>query len=869
MHSRTNTQTRDCEDKRLVKVNGKPALEYDGLRTGELAWILGRRFKTVADGSPGTEILDLDDAQRYAHQAYAGLGNGVDRMQRLASTDWVESLVQTKIGDTTIDLHAIKLSSAYSKTVNSNLNMHANHLSASTAIHANDVARSMRIAAGTAGAENEPEQKQGIFVLELGPFLRGTQVGTTNQTIRKGLGTEHDVERNRGDTLAYSAVEAEIRRRNLMDWTPDGVVLSKLDSPTDEPMKSTEMDARSAQLFNVAIQGPAISTSWTSDVRDHKLECQPMDRVFICLVAELSWSTHSAMKEAVEAAQEKAYEVAKAMQLVEETRSGTDSVEALKTAVSEAQDAATDLVNASHANRQGTLRERSYARLLEAQTSVGVVEARQKIGELGKADLEQAVKMVDVRQREHDEALDGWSTGEQAAVRLKGVEVLQKSIREGSVHHVAHAKLTKFRLMRSTSAHMINYSHFKPGNSTSRCGLRLGCPAQLDPDDYTTVVGDGEYIVGAWCIGTVLDSAASRSTVGTLVRTNPTSMALNLNVNIEWWSGDKLYKHYMDDSGLTMMRNQPPTSGKKRKLADEDVNKATDEVTKETEVALSLFRREGMKGGLSALLAVIRVHENVMKKEGETANKEDAIAKKLEAELVEKNERVQSRTDVLDAADNDATPAAESALTAAQLAYTNAENAVADASSMYQNTMGRYKAAKDIVKAKKLEVKRLVSYLMKDLNELVQDARKAKQTADGMLGLASGEEAQARDNLTEVEGLAKKAKTTLNQLNQLNNMNNMDESPTKEEREEAVTMLTKITGDLKEAQKELQPLSKALIVAKEKKEAADQKFSTAQNELEQVQRDLPVWVSELPAWQSTGPPGGTFFAQEGGGGEEY
>ena len=78
-----------------MKVNGKPALEYDGLRTGELAWVLGRRFKTVADGSPGTDILDLDETQRYSHQAYAGLGTGVDRMQRLASTDWVESLVQT------------------------------------------------------------------------------------------------------------------------------------------------------------------------------------------------------------------------------------------------------------------------------------------------------------------------------------------------------------------------------------------------------------------------------------------------------------------------------------------------------------------------------------------------------------------------------------------------------------------------------------------------------------------------------------------------------------------------------------------------------------------------------------------------------
>eukprot|EP00966_Prymnesium_polylepis_P092951 2151616-Prymnesium_polylepis.1 len=35
-------------------------------------------------------------------------------------------------------------------------------------------------------------------------------------------------------------------------------------------------------------------------------------------------------------------------------------------------------------------------------------------------------------------------------------------------------------------------------------------------------------------------------------------MALNLNVNIEWWSGDRLYKSYMDDSGLTLLRGQNP-----------------------------------------------------------------------------------------------------------------------------------------------------------------------------------------------------------------------------------------------------------------------------------------------------------------------
>jgi hypothetical protein len=32
-------------------------------------------------------------------------------------------------------------------------------------------------------------------------------------------------------------------------------------------------------------------------------------------------------------------------------------------------------------------------------------------------------------------------------------------------------------------------------------------------------------------------------------------MAININVNIEWWSGDKLYKNYMDVDGQVLRRD--------------------------------------------------------------------------------------------------------------------------------------------------------------------------------------------------------------------------------------------------------------------------------------------------------------------------
>eukprot|EP00966_Prymnesium_polylepis_P282690 6531934-Prymnesium_polylepis.1 len=51
------------------------------------------------------------------------------------------------------------------------------------------------------------------------------------------------------------------------------------------------------------------------------------------------------------------------------------------------------------------------------------------------------------------------------AVRLK-----QERIRQCAFGHiVARATLSKFRLMRSTSSHMVNYSNLKALDPNSRC----------------------------------------------------------------------------------------------------------------------------------------------------------------------------------------------------------------------------------------------------------------------------------------------------------------------------------------------------------------------------------------------------------------
>jgi hypothetical protein len=568
MHARENRHARDPTDRRLVTVDGRPQLEYDGLHQGELAWILGRRFKTVNDGNagvtganPANGLDELGETQRYAHQAYAGLGNGVDRMQRLASTAWVQSMVEQKMKGASIKLHAIGLSTDYAKIMDSGLVQYADYLAGASPLQTPDIAwwraqLEAKNGAYTAvgfnpnGDPNSGRRLQGINVTVTGPFLRGIQ--TDSNIVRfdeKRVRSDsvkatipEDMPRNLGDSLAFSALETELRRRNLMDWTPDGIVLSKLESPTDEPMKSTELDARQAQLFNVGIQGPAITTSWTSDVRDHKLEVQPMDKVFICLVATLSYRVSAAGNAEYETLRDEQNNVLNAMMnlkaAIEAGGDGVNERGLLDAAILVAKNAATNYTTAVSAPDQTPL----------YQTRKGVAKAAKDALEAAKtanAGIDAAQAAYDAAEQRLQEL---WKPATKDETTI--ISVLNSLVRK-NFRPVTQAILTDFRLMRTTSSHMANFSHYRPGDKNSRLGLKLGA-LQGGFDDRS---GLAEVIVGGWCIGTVIDSAATRSTIGfQTVKSHPTSMAINLNVNVQWWSGDKLYKNYMDTGGQVMMR---------------------------------------------------------------------------------------------------------------------------------------------------------------------------------------------------------------------------------------------------------------------------------------------------------------------------
>jgi hypothetical protein len=136
--------------------------------------------------------------------------------------------------------------------------------------------------------------------------------------------------------------------------------------------------------------------------------------------------------------------------------------------------------------------------------------------------------------------------------------------------------------MRVTSSFLINNSAVKVDpatgkvDSSSRCGLKIG----KNGDTYT-----GEYIIGGWCVGTVLDSAASRSVVGHQVRTAPASMAMNINVGVEWMSGDDLYRRYMDIDNTVQQRGVLVEPGdRSNRQAGLDVNEAARLETKAVQV---------------------------------------------------------------------------------------------------------------------------------------------------------------------------------------------------------------------------------------------------------------------------------------------
>ena len=396
---------------------------------------------------------------------------------------------------------------------------------------------------GMAGSEaaSSTTMRQGIFTRDVGPFLRGKSgmQGHTDESILSGTkdgvpfavkgpnGTVKHIDpfhisRTAGDELAFGLLERLMEQKGLTDWRPDGIVLSLgADDPSDK-LSDEYFKAKEGQLYNVRVQGPAITSSWTGDPA---LETMPLDKVFVVIVADCWWGDLSNVAPAI--------------------KTFVDKVAPL-TGSSGTQPALAEL--------------RAYLKARNASFDADQVT---------KGDL--ASFQADA-QAEMDMDKPGDARARSATT----------------------SRLCNFRVQVATSSQMVNYSglrfdrdgtqvvsndfgyaaagrekEFLRVPNQSRMGLRLG-------------KNGAEYIVGGWCIGNVLDTSASRgsmpgtgSSIG--VRTAPNSMALNVNVQIDWWSADRMWRCFMNKAatadGVTTGSFAPRYGATVPDASIDDINK--------------------------------------------------------------------------------------------------------------------------------------------------------------------------------------------------------------------------------------------------------------------------------------------------------
>ena len=602
-------------DDRMTMTGQKRAHEYDGLESGELAWVMGKQYAGASTVyapqlqyaglatmpltlpvMPGGGALqpELDLAERMGPSA----GYGPDRMQRLAYTNWVEAYFAARVGPQLINLKTAAINDQMITGMSSSLKYWTDKKMASLDMFAMpDIAYALQTPDYDIGNANTMQVSspmvQGLFIMERGPFLRS--IGTdhrpvTIEAVHAPAGVaaativpKCKVNRHLGSDLAQSALEALLKKHGVFNWTPDGICMSKYETGPDG-IADAQFDAKMSQLFNVAVQGSAITKTWTGDSR---MTCLPSDRVFILVVGDVSYS-------------------------IVDTDATTDEARTTTTDMHAAyHDRAAGAVPnvATAAGYIGGYAARTFTDPAETGTQVGNAAAftawqggtgpAWTAAELanppstapggGKRDgiegYNQAAKDPNVlsdptalsKYKARAEylwrqfkATTGGSSTPLHGPMLGPFDQEAARLRNGS-SSVGRATLTNLRLMRATSSFLVANSHYE--NQEKNPNARLGLPITYNGGDRN---GTASYVLGGWCIGKVMDSAASRTMMGSVVRVSASSMALNINVNVEWWNADKLYQHYQDRERYTKsssdMKDAAQTAAGRQMQSNNDID---------------------------------------------------------------------------------------------------------------------------------------------------------------------------------------------------------------------------------------------------------------------------------------------------------
>lgn len=448
----------DPTQKTLGKPSGDLMVETEHLFSGRIGFILGRRGKgysnTEVDQLLGMEAMATGSQpinSRTQHMLHQFAVGGADQhtMQRMCSFEYLERYFYHVMRTKTINLG----DQLYANSGELPAKYKSGGVLAAATNKLNSVnAKDFITAVADAEKGTKPDdadflnkiEKSGIFASDDGPFLRGRTLDTYLAPYRRN---RQKASLGIGDRAAFEAFEAALKNIGALDWTPDGIVLSKLDSGAgSDRLADDVIDARDGQLYNVTIGGPAVTSSWTGDPM---MEVLPLDKVFIVIVGDV-WTG--------------------------KTRAEVDTIWS------------EDATERDKRTDPSKLYEKKFEKEIKA---------------------------------------DDRPENDQFVASGRGAQPVQDN-----------QTITNFRVKRLTSSQMVTYSAYVQGSDRSRLGLKIGAEG-------------GEYILGGWCIGTVLDSAVARampdgmSFVGSVKRAR-SSHAANLLVDIKWCSADELYRKYMN-----------------------------------------------------------------------------------------------------------------------------------------------------------------------------------------------------------------------------------------------------------------------------------------------------------------------------------
>ena len=267
--------------------------ETEMLYSGRLAFVLGRRgevYNTGVESAMGLDLLSAFGGPTTTRPTQISLApgtGGVATAQRLCSFEYLERYFSHVLSSRSIvvgDGALANLSALAPGLKGAAANKRkgggaAPDYNFGTALNpaAIDVTAILKATSEAPDASFSGIAKQGIDADNTSPFLHG---GSMNRKVH--VGTAHKMTNvTIGDEIAFKWLYSAMLKQGILDWTPDGIVMSKLSE--GDRLLDDELDSRDGMLFNVAVAGPAISSLWSQDA---DLEVMPLDRVFILIIAD-------------------------------------------------------------------------------------------------------------------------------------------------------------------------------------------------------------------------------------------------------------------------------------------------------------------------------------------------------------------------------------------------------------------------------------------------------------------------------------------------------------------------------------------------------------------------------------------------------